>query len=130
MMWLWIHGSSVRNISKRFGASPSTVYRWIRRWQDNGLLENKLVLKKRYFRFTGNQKLNNLSQWSCKNAFRSDMLFWRHKELYQQNNNIYNISPFCLTFNTQLGLQLQNICRLHNIYDLDYRSIDVCPNEK
>ena len=130
MVWLWIHGSSVRNISKRFGASPSTVYRWIRRWQDDGLLEDKLVLKKRYFRFAGNQNLDNLSQWLCKNAYRSNMLFWRHKELYQQNNNIFNFSPFCLTFNTQLRLQRQNICRFNNIYDLEYRSIDVCKNNK
>ncbi|KAK4313625.1 hypothetical protein Pmani_015029 [Petrolisthes manimaculis] len=38
---LWLGGSSARSISQQTGASLSTVYRWIHRWQDDGSVETK-----------------------------------------------------------------------------------------
>lgn len=36
IVWMWLEGSSARSISQQTGASLSTVYRWVRRWQDEG----------------------------------------------------------------------------------------------
>lgn len=36
IVWLWLEGASARSISQMTGASLSTVYRWVRRWQDEG----------------------------------------------------------------------------------------------
>lgn len=38
---LWLGGSSARSISQQTGASLSTVYRWIHRWQEEGSVETK-----------------------------------------------------------------------------------------
>lgn len=37
-VWLWIAGMSVRDIAKATGTSSTTVYRWLRRWQNNGII--------------------------------------------------------------------------------------------
>lgn len=36
MVWLWVGGQSARSIARETGASVSTVYRWIRRWEQEG----------------------------------------------------------------------------------------------
>lgn len=41
MVWLWMTGMSAREISCFTGASVSTVYRWVRRWQAGGSVEAK-----------------------------------------------------------------------------------------
>lgn len=41
MVWMWMNGASARRISSHTGASISTVYRWIRRWHDEGTLETR-----------------------------------------------------------------------------------------
>lgn len=41
MIWLWLAGLSAREIACYTGASVSTVYRWVRRWQSGGSLEAK-----------------------------------------------------------------------------------------
>ncbi|XP_045124108.1 uncharacterized protein LOC123512028 [Portunus trituberculatus] len=41
MIWLWLAGLSAREISCCTGASVSTVYRWLRRWQAGDSLEIK-----------------------------------------------------------------------------------------
>ncbi|KAK4327297.1 hypothetical protein Pmani_002238 [Petrolisthes manimaculis] len=41
MVWMWLNGTSARRISRYTGASVSTVYRWIRRWYDEGTLETR-----------------------------------------------------------------------------------------
>lgn len=41
MVWLWLAGMSAREISCCTGASVSTVYRWVRRWQAGSSLEAK-----------------------------------------------------------------------------------------
>ena len=41
LIWLWLAGLSAREISCYTGASVSTVYRWVRRWQTGGSLESK-----------------------------------------------------------------------------------------
>lgn len=41
MVWMWLNGASARRISIHTGASISTVYRWIRRWHDEGTLETR-----------------------------------------------------------------------------------------
>lgn len=33
IVWLWLAGCRVRDISIRTGTSVSTVYRWLKRWQ-------------------------------------------------------------------------------------------------
>ncbi|KAK3893555.1 hypothetical protein Pcinc_002620 [Petrolisthes cinctipes] len=38
---LWQKGVAVRNISRKTGASVTTVYRWIRRWKEEGTLKTK-----------------------------------------------------------------------------------------
>ncbi|KAK4325080.1 hypothetical protein Pmani_004236 [Petrolisthes manimaculis] len=38
---LWQKGMAVRNISRKTGASVTTVYRWIRRWKEEGTLKTK-----------------------------------------------------------------------------------------
>lgn len=35
-VWMWVGGMSLRAIARRTGASVTTVYRWIRRWQREG----------------------------------------------------------------------------------------------
>lgn len=35
-VWMWVSGMSLRAIARRTGASVTTVYRWIRRWQREG----------------------------------------------------------------------------------------------
>lgn len=41
IVWLWLGGASARAISHQTGASLSTVYRWVRRWQEEGTVETK-----------------------------------------------------------------------------------------
>lgn len=41
IVWLWLDGASARAISRQTGASLSTVYRWVRRWQEEGTVETK-----------------------------------------------------------------------------------------
>lgn len=41
IVWLWLMGSSAMDISKQMGVSLSTVYRWVRRWQEEGTVENR-----------------------------------------------------------------------------------------
>lgn len=41
IVWMWLSGMSVREISQESGTSVSTVYRWIRRWQKEGSLERR-----------------------------------------------------------------------------------------
>lgn len=38
---MWVDGMSVRTIAQQTGASLTTVYRWIRRWQREGCVENR-----------------------------------------------------------------------------------------
>ncbi|KAK4326019.1 hypothetical protein Pmani_003442 [Petrolisthes manimaculis] len=40
-IWLWVKGNSARNIAKETGTSVTTVYRWIRRWRERGVVENR-----------------------------------------------------------------------------------------
>lgn len=35
-VWMWVSGMSLRAIARCTGASVTTVYRWIRRWQSEG----------------------------------------------------------------------------------------------
>lgn len=35
-VWMWLEGMSLRAIARHTGASVTTVYRWIRRWQREG----------------------------------------------------------------------------------------------
>lgn len=35
IIWLWLRGISARSISHQTGASLTTVYRWIHRWQES-----------------------------------------------------------------------------------------------
>lgn len=35
-VWMWVSGMSLRAIARQTGASVTTVYRWIRRWQREG----------------------------------------------------------------------------------------------
>lgn len=38
---LWMGGTSAKLISKQTGSSLSTVYRWIRRWQEEGSVKTR-----------------------------------------------------------------------------------------
>lgn len=41
MVWLWLAGLSVREISFHMHVSITTVYRWVRRWQEEGSVETR-----------------------------------------------------------------------------------------
>ncbi|KAK3855890.1 hypothetical protein Pcinc_037739 [Petrolisthes cinctipes] len=41
IIWLWLMGMSTRAISLYSGASIRTVNRWVRRWQEEGHVENR-----------------------------------------------------------------------------------------
>lgn len=41
IVWLWLGGASARSVSQQTGASLSTVYRWIRRWQEEGSVRTR-----------------------------------------------------------------------------------------
>lgn len=41
IVWMWLGGMSARKISCETGASICTVYRWIRRWQDEGNVDTR-----------------------------------------------------------------------------------------
>ncbi|KAK4294304.1 hypothetical protein Pmani_033067 [Petrolisthes manimaculis] len=41
MVWLWLRGRSPRQISHETGASLCTVYRWVKRWQEEGNVETR-----------------------------------------------------------------------------------------
>ncbi|KAK4323236.1 hypothetical protein Pmani_006020 [Petrolisthes manimaculis] len=41
IIWLWLLGMSTRTISLYSGASIRTVNRWVRRWQEEGHVENR-----------------------------------------------------------------------------------------
>lgn len=41
LVWMWLTGLSVQQISSETGASVTTVYRWLRRWQEEGTLQTK-----------------------------------------------------------------------------------------
>lgn len=43
---LWQKGTAVRTISRKTGASVTTVYRWIRRWQEEGTLKTRPYRKR------------------------------------------------------------------------------------
>ncbi|KAK7083240.1 hypothetical protein SK128_001426 [Halocaridina rubra] len=48
MVWLWYKGLSVRDISHETGFSTTTIYRWIKRWQQEGHVYTKPRLRKKY----------------------------------------------------------------------------------
>lgn len=54
---LWMGGTSAKLISKQTGASLSTVYRWIRRWQDEGSVKTRPY----------HRKLRSTS-WTCERS--------------------------------------------------------------
>ena len=39
VVWLWLRGVSAMAISQQTGVSLSTVYRWVRRWHEEGSVE-------------------------------------------------------------------------------------------
>ncbi|MPC77728.1 hypothetical protein E2C01_072192 [Portunus trituberculatus] len=39
IVWLWLRGASAMAISQQTGVSLSTVYRWVRRWHEEGTVE-------------------------------------------------------------------------------------------
>lgn len=41
IVWMWLRGMSAREISLETGASLCTVYRWVRRWQEEGNVETR-----------------------------------------------------------------------------------------
>ncbi|KAG7162359.1 putative homeodomain-like HTH_23 containing protein 1 [Homarus americanus] len=41
IVWMWLSGMSARSISYETGASICTVYRWIRRWQEEGTVDTR-----------------------------------------------------------------------------------------
>ncbi|KAG7162400.1 Glutamate receptor ionotropic, kainate 1-like 1 [Homarus americanus] len=41
IVWMWLTGMSARQISRKSGASVTTVYRWIRRWQEEGTVATR-----------------------------------------------------------------------------------------
>ncbi|KAK3886252.1 hypothetical protein Pcinc_009585 [Petrolisthes cinctipes] len=41
IVWLSLKGASARTVSQQTGASLSTVYRWIRRWQEEGSVRTR-----------------------------------------------------------------------------------------
>lgn len=41
IVWMWLDGMSVKETAHLTGASVSTVYRWIRRWREEGTVESK-----------------------------------------------------------------------------------------
>ena len=43
---LWLQGATARDISQETGASLSTVYRWVRRWQQEGTVKARTFHKK------------------------------------------------------------------------------------
>lgn len=43
---LWLQGATARAISQETGASLSTVYRWVRRWQQEGTVRARAFHKK------------------------------------------------------------------------------------
>ena len=43
---MWQKGIPIRNISNRTGSSVTTVYRWVRRWQEQGTVEAKPYRRK------------------------------------------------------------------------------------
>lgn len=40
-VWLWMEGKPIKDIAKDAGTSTTTVYRWIRRWKCEGVVESK-----------------------------------------------------------------------------------------
>lgn len=41
IVWLWLTGSSAMDISRQTGLSLSTIYRWIRRWEEERAMDNR-----------------------------------------------------------------------------------------
>lgn len=41
MVWLWLAGLSVREVSCHMRVSVTTVYRWVRRWQEEGTVKTR-----------------------------------------------------------------------------------------
>lgn len=41
MVWMWLAGKSARTISLETGISICTVYRWIRRWREEGSVDSR-----------------------------------------------------------------------------------------
>lgn len=46
MVWYWQAGIPVRDISHHTGVSVTTVYRWVRRWQEEGSVETRSYRRK------------------------------------------------------------------------------------
>lgn len=68
---LWLGGSSARSISQQTGASLSTVYRWIHRWQEEGSVETKPYqrrLRKVQWNDKRDLKRRNIVETSLKSA--------------------------------------------------------------
>lgn len=40
-IYLWMEGKPVKEIAKDAGTSTTTVYRWIRRWRNEGAIESR-----------------------------------------------------------------------------------------
>lgn len=57
IVWLWLGGESARSISQQTGASLSTVYRWIRRWQEGSIYTKPYHRRLRNVHVADNQNL-------------------------------------------------------------------------
>lgn len=53
MVWMWVGGQSARSIARETGASVSTVYRWIRRWEQEGNVHTRPRVGKYHLCFWG-----------------------------------------------------------------------------
>lgn len=39
IVWMWLQGVAARDIARLTGVSLTTVYRWVRRWEDQGTVQ-------------------------------------------------------------------------------------------
>lgn len=78
---LWMCGISARDIAENTGASVTTVYRWVRRWQDEGTLETRWSVRR-----PGGQPMSQDEAWmfAVDEANKSRYLHYLMKPLVQR----------------------------------------------
>lgn len=103
IVWLWLNGMTARDISAKSRASVSTVYRWIRRWQEEGT-----VATRPYRRHPQTSSSRKYHRSPLNHHYHYNCYYYDHH--HQQRLAMINIQT--LSYLRHLSMINANVCLL------------------